>query len=155
MIDKLEQLTSEIAARHSKLILMIGAPSARKTLLLRAFGERAGAEILNVGAEVGLRLVALPQKQRALEVNSVLRDLADQHVKGDLLLLDNIELLFDRTLQLDPLDLLKSHAHARRVVAVWPGMLRDGRLSYAELGHPEYQNYGLDGLIPFEIEAKE
>jgi hypothetical protein len=27
-------------------------------------------------------------------------------------LLDNIELLFDRSLQLDPLDLLKRHAHA-------------------------------------------
>ena len=69
-----------------------------------------------------------------------------------MLLLDNIELLFDRTLQLDPLDLLKRHAHARRVVAVWPGELRDGRLTYAEMGHPEHQDYGLDGLVPFEIQ---
>jgi hypothetical protein len=53
----------------------------------------------------------------------------------------NIELLFDRSLQLDPLDLLKRHAHAKRVVAVWPGELqgdtRTGRLTYADMGHPE------------------
>lgn len=85
---------------------------------------------------------------------SELRDLGDEHAKGDLLLLDNLELLFDPSLQLDPLDVLKRHAHARRVVAVWPGQLRDGRLSYAELGHPEYREYGLNGLVPFEIEAK-
>jgi hypothetical protein len=33
-------------------------------------------------------------------------------------LLDNIELLFDRRLRLDPLDLLKQLARARWVVAV-------------------------------------
>jgi hypothetical protein len=70
-----------------------------------------------------------------------------------LLLLDNLELLFDHSLKLDPLDLLKRHAHGRRVVAVWPGELREGRLVYAEMGHPEYQDYGLDGLVPFEIES--
>jgi hypothetical protein len=31
--------------------------------------------------------------------------------------------------------------------------LREGRLTYAELGHPEHQDYGLDGLVPFEIES--
>ena len=82
---------------------------------------------------------------------TILRELAEQHATGDLLLLDNLELLFDRTLQLDPLDLLKRHAHVKRVVAVWPGELRDGRLTYAEMGHPEHQDYGLAGLVPFEI----
>ena len=80
-----------------------------------------------------------------------MRELAEEYASGDLLLLDNIELLFDQSLKLDPLDQLKRHAHAKRVVASWPGVLRDGRLSYAEMGHPEYQDYGLDGLVPFEI----
>jgi hypothetical protein len=82
-----------------------------------------------------------------------MRELADEYASGDLVLLDNIELLFDQSLRLDPLDLLKRHAHARRVVSVWPGELRDGRLSYAEMGHPEYQDYGLEGVVPFEIET--
>ena len=83
-------------------------------------------------------------------------ELADQHASGDLLLLDNIELLFDRSLQLDPLDLLKRHAHAKRVVAVWPGELqgdaRTGRLTYSDMGHPEHQDYSLAGVVPFEIQ---
>ena len=77
--------------------------------------------------------------------------MADEVARHGLLLLDNIELLFDRTLQLNPLDLLKRHAHAGRVIAVWPGQLRENRLSYATTGHPEHQNYGIDGLVPFEI----
>lgn len=101
---------------------------------------------------MGTRLAAMSVKQRALAAPTLLRELTDEHAVTDLLLLDKIELLFDRTLQLDPLDLLKRHAHARRVVAVWPGELRDGRLIYAEMGHPEHQDYGLEGLVPFTIQ---
>ncbi|TLD44379.1 MAG: hypothetical protein FAZ92_03367 [Accumulibacter sp.] len=152
MLEQLDRLATDVVAINSKLILLVGAPAAGKTALLIAFGERVAVEPISVGPELGRRLAALPQRQRHLRVNGILRELADQHAVGDLVLLDNIELLFDRTLRLDPLDLLKRHAHARRVVAVWPGELRDGRLVYAEMGHPEHQDYGLEGLVPFAIQ---
>nr|WP_288131094.1 BREX-3 system P-loop-containing protein BrxF [Accumulibacter sp.] len=136
--------------------MLIGAPQTGKTLLLHALARRRGLAPLNVGMELGHRLAAIRQRQRHLQTTTILRELADQHARGDLLLLDNIELLFDRSLQLDPLDLLKRHAHAKRVVAVWPGELqgdaRTGRLTYAEMGHPEHQDYSLAGVVPFEIQ---
>ena len=153
MLERLEQHVDEIAALHSKLILLVGRPGCGKSALLAALANRRGMKVMNVGAALGRRLAAMPQRQRALQANVAMRELADEYASGDLVLLDNIELLFDRALKLDPLDLLKRHAHARRVVAVWPGELRDGRLSYAEMGHPEYQDYGLEGVVPFEIET--
>jgi len=153
MLPKLDRLVDEIAALHSKLVLLIGPPGCGKTKLLGQLAESRAAKVTNVGAELGARLAALPQRQRVLQANVAMRELADEYASGDLVLLDNIELLFDQSLKLDPLDLLKRHAHARRVVAVWPGELRDGRLSYAEMGHPEYQDYGLEGVVPFEIET--
>jgi hypothetical protein len=91
-----------------------------------------------------------------LQTTSILRELADQHASEDILLMDNIEILFDRSLQLDPLELLKRHAHSRRVVAVWPGQLqgdeKSGRLTYADMGHPEHQDYSLAGFVPFQIQ---
>lgn len=152
MINRLEQLVDEIAALHSKLILITGGTSTGKSALLRELAKSRGAAPLNVGSALGSRLAIIPLKERPLQTISILRELADEHAKGDLLLVDNIELLFDRTLRLDPLDLLKRHAHARRVIAVWPGQLRDGRLSYAEMGHPEHQDYGLESLVPFSIQ---
>jgi ABC-type uncharacterized transport system ATPase component len=153
MLTRLDRLVDEIAALHSKLILLVGRPGCGKSALLAALANRRGMKVMNVGAALGRRLAAMPQRQRALQANVAMRELADEYASGDLILLDNIELLFDRALKLDPLDLLKRHAHARRVVAVWPGELRDGRLSYAEMGHPEYQDYGLEGVVPFEIES--
>ena len=151
MINKLERLVDEVGALQSKLVLLVGMPKSGKTCLLNEFAKSRGVTPINVGAELGERLASLPQKQRSLQTTTILRELADQHAKDSLLLLDNIELLFDQSLKLDPLDLLKRHAHARRVVAVWPGELRDGRLTYADMGHPEHQDYGIGGLVPFEV----
>jgi hypothetical protein len=151
----IDRLIDEIGAIHSKLILLIGNPGSGKTALLAKLGDRHKATVLNVGASLGKRLAALQNRQRALQANSILRSLAEEHTSGNLLLLDNIELLFDRSLKLDPLDLLKRNAHARRVVAAWPGELKEGRLTYADMGHPEYQDYSLDGVVPFKVEAIE
>jgi hypothetical protein len=157
VIEKLERLVNEVGALQSKLILLIGSPNSGKTALLQTIAKNRGVTPLNVGAELGGRLAGMPQKQRHLQTTTFLRELADQHATGDLLLLDNIELLFDRSLQLDPLDLLKRHAHVKRVVSVWPGELqgdtRTGRLTYADMGHPEHQDYSLAGVVPFEIQS--
>ena len=152
LTEELARLVDDIASMHSKLVLIVGSDGQGKDALLTQFGNRRGATPLNVGFALASRLAAIPQQQRPLHTTIVLRELADQYAVGDLLLIHNIELLFDRTLQLDPLDLLKRHAHARRLVAVWPGQLRDGRLVYAEMGHPEHQDYGLAGLVPFSVQ---
>ena len=152
MIEKLERLVDEIAAVHSKLILLIGAPHSGKTAILATLGKNRNVTPLNLGSALGKKLAAIPHKQRHLEASTLLRELTDKYANDDLLLIDNIELLFDRTLQLDPLDLLRRHAHARRVIAVWPGELLNGRLTYADIGHPEHQDYSLDGVVPFEIQ---
>lgn len=157
MLTRLDRLVDEIAALHSKLILLVGRPGCGKSALLAELANRRGMKVFNVGAVLGGRLAAMPQRQRALQAYVVMRELANKYASGDLVLLDNIELLFDQSLKLDPLDLLKRHAHDMRVVAVWPGELRGdataGRLSYAEMGHPEYKNFGLEGVVPFEIET--
>ena len=162
MLPRLKQLIDEVGPLNSKLILLIGPPDCGKTALLAAFAEQAladqaGASVMNLGLELGTRLAKLPQKQRRLQVGNLLREIANEHANGDLLLVDNIELLFDGTLTINPLDLLKRLAHARRVVAAWPGEHRQGstgaRLAYAETSHPEHRDYSLDGVVPFYIQT--
>jgi hypothetical protein len=113
---------------------LIGQPGSGKIALLAELANQRDMKVMNVGATAGERLAAMLQRQRALQTNVILRELADEYANGDLLLLDNIELLFDQTLRLNPLDLLKRHAHSRRVVSVWPGELVDGRLTMHRWG---------------------
>jgi hypothetical protein len=57
------------------------------------------------------------------------------------MLLDNIEVLFDTMLKIDPLRLLENLSRSRTIIATWPGQLVDNRLVYAEPWHPEYRTY--------------
>ena len=126
MIAKLERLIGEIGDLNSKLILLVGPSRSGKTQLLRQLSAKLNIEPLNVGMELGRRLAAT-------------------------LLLDNLELLFEPGLQINPLDLVRRLAHSKRVVAVWPGELRGDRLVYADMSHPEHRDYSRDGVVILEI----
>lgn len=151
MIEALDRLVEDVSGLNSKLVLLIGHPRTGKSSLLGRLAEDRQMCLLNVGMELGRKLLSVSSTRRHLQVTDILKELADDYSHNGLLIMDNIEILFDQTLKLSPLELLKRHAHARRVVAVWPGELQEGRLSYATTGHPEHQDYGIDGLVPFKI----
>jgi hypothetical protein len=151
-LGRLDRLVDEIGSLNCKLVFVIGPPDAGKSQLLAELAKRRQTSVLSVGAALGRALLSVPVSRRHLQAPDLLRELSDNAAASGVILLDDIELLFDRTLQLNPLDLLKRHAHARRVVAVWPGQLQENRLSYASMGHPEHQDYGAEGVVPFRMQ---
>ncbi|MCA0212096.1 MAG: BREX-3 system P-loop-containing protein BrxF [Proteobacteria bacterium] len=151
MIAKLERLIGEIGDLNSKLVLLVGSSRSGKTKLLRELGTKLNIEPLNVGLELGRRLAATPINKRGFSAGELLREIADKERTDDPLLLDNLELLFEKGLQINPLDLVKRLAHSKRVVAVWPGELRGDRLIYADMSHPEHRDYSRDGVVVLEI----
>ena len=150
-LDRLERLVAEVGDLQSKLILLAG--NGGKTKLLRSLGERLQSLPVNVGVKLGQRLAATPVFERGFSANELLRDITVSARSNAPLLLDNLEVLFEPSLKINPLDLIKRLAHARSVVAVWPGELRDDRLVYARLGHPEYRDYSLHPLAVSGVPA--
>ena len=147
-LDRLERLVAEVGDLQSKLILLAG--NGGKTKLLRSLGERLQSLPVNVGVKLGQRLAATPVFERGFSANELLRDITVSARSNAPLLLDNLEVLFEPSLKINPLDLIKRLAHSRRVVAVWPGEMRDDRLLYASMGHPEYRDYTRDGIVVLE-----
>ncbi len=154
LLDALEQDLVSVGDLQTKLILLAGPERSGKTQLLRQLGSKHGIQPLNVGLELGKRLAALPHQKRAFSAGEILREMAGEAGGEEApLLLDNLEVLFERSLQTNPLDLLKRLAHARRVVAVWPGELRNDRLIYADMTHPEHRDYSREGVVVLELFA--
>ena len=151
MLAKLERLIGEIGDLNSKLILLVGSSRSGKTKLLRELGTKLNIEPINVGLELGRRLAATPINKRGFSAGELLREIADKERTDDPLLLENLELLFEKSLQINPLDLVKRLAHSKRVVAVWPGELRGDRLIYADMSHPEHRDYSRHGVVVLEI----
>lgn len=151
MIDALERLVDDVAGLNSKLVLLVGSPGSGKSKLLEQLSACRDVSVVRLGQNLGRLLAPLPASQRHLMAPDLLNRLTGGAGGRDLLLLDNVEILFDGTLRLNPLDLMTRHSHRRPVVAAWPGELRHGRLVYAVPGHPEHQNYGTEGWVPFSV----
>lgn len=135
IIEKLERMP-ELYHR----LLLVAAPSGSgKTAALQDVATRTGAQLLNLNLVLSRRMLDLTERQRALQLNRVLEEVVGRD--ESLVLLDNIEILFDVTLKQDPLRLLQGVSRNRTVVAAWNGTLENGYLSYATPEHPEYRRY--------------
>jgi hypothetical protein len=137
------QAIFQLTALYHRLLLIVAAPSSGKTGLLRTCERTVACSYLNLSLTLSQRLLELKAQDRALQAQNILNDV----LTGEgLLLVDNIELLFDPSLQLDPLRALKAVSRRRSLVVAWPGTLDNGYLTYAEPGHPEYRRYEPRGL---------
>lgn len=131
---------------YHKLILLVGPARSGKTTALRELAAGACWPRLNVNLLLSERLIEVPSRFREIRVIELLREVTDA-APGEVLVLDNIELLFQRSLQIDPLQALLALSRSRVVVAAWCGEYRDGVLSYAASGHQEYRPYTDPGCI--------
>lgn len=151
LIDRLQQLVVDAAQLNSKLVLVSANVGGGKTALLAEFAKTHDLQIINVGSELSNLLLPIPSSQRSFEVLGVLRDMLSHHRDRGVVVLDNIEVMFDAELKINPFDTIKRLAHAITVVVAWPGNFKDGRLLYGKVGHPEHCDVAVDGAIVLEL----
>jgi len=147
---ELEQLLPEFARQYHRLVLIVGPIGSGKTPLLKELCRRQDIPYLNVNLALSQRLLELTSKERPLRVRRLLDDAIGQQT-GDVVVLDNIELLFDPALHQDPLACLKALSRNKTLIASWGGVYRDGALTYAEPGHPEYRRYENPDVVIFAL----
>ena len=73
----------------------------------------------------------------------------------DVVILDNLEILFDTDLEVEPLRLLQVSSRNRIIVASWNGSYVNGTLTYAEPGHPEFAQFKQTEAIVLPVGATE
>jgi len=122
--DQILRKIDEVKDGYHRLVLVVAPEGAGKTAALHTVGGRLGASCINLNLELSRRLLDLTERQRALHVQGLVEDVVSE-TGADLILLDNIEVLFDPKLQQDPLRCLQQLARRRTVVATWSGALVD------------------------------
>lgn len=144
--DQIMGKLKQAAGLYHRLVLVVASSGAGKTSALQDVRKHTGAPLMNANLELSRRLLDLTERQRALQVQRLLDDILSQ-VDNDVILLDNIEILFDISLKQDPLRLLQGLSRNRTVVAAWNGSLVNGYLTYVTPDHPEYRRYPAQDLI--------
>jgi hypothetical protein len=142
IIGKLKQIDE----LYYRLLLVIAPAGSGKTSALRDIQKRTSAPLVNINLELSRSMLELTERQRALKLPRLLQEFIKK-TKGDLILLDNIEMLFDVALKQDPLRLLQGLSRNKTLVAAWNGSVEGPHMTYATPDHPEYRRYTVKDLL--------
>ncbi len=140
LADQVVRKIKQADELYHRLMLVVAPAGAGKTTALQDVQKRVGAPLINVNLDLSRRMLDLTERQRALQLPRLLREIIND-AAGEVVLFDNIEILFDVALKQDPLRLLQGLSRNKTVVAAWNGSIDGNYMVYAVPDHPEYRRY--------------
>jgi hypothetical protein len=152
LLERIASAMEDARGLFYRLVVVLQPEESERAHLGRLLAERYELGRVNVGLELGEKLMDLPARQRPLHVGRMLEDIA-REVEERVIVLENIEILFEVSLKQEPLRLLQGLSRSRIVVAIWSGTLENGNLIYAVPGHPEYRSYPATDLLLVDVEG--
>ena len=105
LADRVIKRIGQAAELYHRLVMLVAPAGCGKTAALQDVHERTAAPLINVNLELSRRLLDLTSRQRALQLPRLLAEIVSASA-ADMVLSDNIEVLFDVSLKQDPLRLL-------------------------------------------------
>ena len=146
LADQIIRKIKQAVELYHRLVVIAAPAGAGKTTALLDVRDRTGAPLVNVNLELSRRMLELTERQRALRLPHLLREIIGNS-DDEMILLDNVEIIFDVGLQLDPLRLLQGLSRNKTVVVAWEGSIVEDFLTYAVQTHTEYKRYPVRDLL--------
>jgi hypothetical protein len=147
---QISQILALARSHVEQLVLVCGGSWQDRRALLQIIATEHGLTYTTIGLRFAKALLGQPPRERSLAVMEMLENLSSTADPG--LALDNIEILFDPELHLDPLRAVQSLARRRLVLLSWPGERLTTKLVYARPDHSEYRTYPIDNLLVYSLE---
>ena len=138
LIDHIDALLASPPV-YPCLLLVHPSISILNTTAQRLVDHYAWA-VLSLGTVLSEALLAISARQRPGQVRSAINQ-AIHHTRPEPILCTDLDLLFEPTLKLDPLRLLRDWSRQTPLVAMWPGQYDGRTLSYAVPEHGHYRTW--------------
>jgi RNase adaptor protein for sRNA GlmZ degradation len=139
-VTDLTQAIRQAGDLYHRLVLVAGTQGAGKTAALQSLSKSQHYPLINVNLQLCKAMLELTRSQRTRQVERLFKAVVGA-ASAEVVLLDNLEVLFDPGLEVEPFRLLLNASRNQTLVAAWNGTFRDGTLTYAEPAHPEFAQY--------------
>jgi Cdc6-like AAA superfamily ATPase len=149
--DQLKRSLQIVDDMYYRLVLLVGEVGTGKTKILRDLADELGVPVININLTLATKLLDLTVKQRPSHLAEIMNNLLDK--TQAIVIFDNVEILFDKNLQHDPLRVLQNLSRNHTIITSWSGTLSHGKLIYAEKDHPEYRSYDKQGLMIINMDG--
>lgn len=147
---QLTALTSSAKRRYHQLVLLTGGDWETRSAVLQRLAKEPGVNLLEVGDRLSAALLTEAEVRYPFTTRRSLETWIDE-ADASVVTLDHLEILFLPALQTDPLGLLKQVSRVKTIVASWPGSFSQGKLHYAQTGHPEHYEAAAADILLYQL----
>ena len=120
---------------HFRLVWIAGGCHALRTSLLRELGYAEQGVFVNLGMVLSGLLLDLPPHLRTAAIGESFAECIGGSNPG-VACIDNPEILFEASLNINPISFLESASRRTTIAVAWPGVIDQGCLSYGPEDHP-------------------
>ena len=148
----LQSAVTSLKSSRVRLILLVATSGKGKTQVIRKYAEENDLPVLSLGLLITKAIQAGLQPEKLVGYLH-----QEMEGLGGVMLLDNLEVLFQPDFKLQVLQLLKLLSKERTIIATIPGRVIDGSLVYAEAFHPEYKvfsQYEIKDLVVIDLNGE-
>lgn len=131
-------------------LLLIHPEIVRLQTAVSHLTQTYNCSTLSIGKELSRALLPNAPGQRSRQARRILPELISRYAPGPLLCTDS-DLLFEPTLALDPLALLREASRKVTLIVAWPGRYQNGVLAYAVPEHAHFRTWDNPDLCPYCI----
>ena len=153
ILDKINTSLHSIESQYHRLIILVNCEEAGKQDVLDKLASGRDIKQINLNLELSSRLLEFSIKQRPLKVTEIMTEIVEP--LSSPVILDKLDILFEPSLQTDPLALLKSLSRNKTIIAFWTGTMKDNKLYYADPGYPEYKSYPIEDFVAIDAKPQE
>lgn len=151
IIQRIVETVREGQKSAERLVLLVGRPGSGKSKLLRELSTIRGWQYVNCRTFLTEEVLEMVPKVRAQEAPGIINKSLEA-LKAEVIVLDDMQVLFAPVLQVDPLQLLRQLGRKFTIVAAWPGEFDGQSLKIAANGQPTPRIYDAKGLTIIQIE---
>lgn len=105
--------------------------------------------LVNLSKELARKLVSLSIRDRVRRLEAEVDKIANDC--GSSVWLTKLDVLFEPSLENDPMMLLKMVTKYQAVVAIWPGVITETSVVYSKPGKSDYKTYSLKELNDIQV----
>lgn len=147
VIEKVNNAAIEAEYQSYKLILVAVPQQLHRALEMEFLSS--SISMINLSKQLSRKLVSQSVNERVdrlqEEVSEIARDCNNS------VWLSKIDILFETSLQYDPIMLLKNIAKSQVLVAIWPGEIVENSIVYSKPGEQDYKSYPLKNLKDIQV----
>jgi hypothetical protein len=152
--DKVTELQADLgraSSEHYRLVWLAGGTDSERYALLRALAETEDGVFVEVGKKLSAALLEVPAPLRTASVEECFAACLGES-SGFVACLNHLEILFDPSLRINPVTLVKRASRHALIVAAWPGSTKDGQLTFGSPDHPAFMEpskQDLESIVHF------